>query len=163
MEITTQTSKTILGACVGYNALTKNIMTKEKFNQLALIQKGYEEAYNKKWNEVKGTSPIRIVHHESPLDDNSPIKKVYENEGNFFLCGYNSLYFSPVGNAGLKPALIKLGYAPSKRYYGGLSFRLNQIGNRGNGDFTIQEYAYGEVCKYLNLIGFEVYQDSRLD
>lgn len=138
-------------------------MTKEKFYKLSLIQKVYEDAYNKKWDEVKGTSSIRIVEHESPMDDSSPIKKVYETEGNFFLCGFNSLYFSPVGNAGLKPALIKLGYAPSKRYYGGLSFRLNQIGNRGNGDFSIQEYAYGEVEKYLGSIGFNVGHDSRLD
>lgn len=134
-----------------------------KLEKIGHVQKVYEDAYNAKWNEVKGTSPIRIVQHESPLDDNSPVVKTYENEGNFFFCGFNSLYFSPVGNAGLKPALIKLGYAPSKRYYGGLSFRLNQVGNRGNGDFTIQEYAYGEACKYLSSLGYEVYQDSRLD
>ncbi len=138
-------------------------MKKDQFEALKNMQRVYEDTYNRLWNESKGKSPIRVVQHQNPMDDSSPVVKTYCQDGNFFLCGFTSLYFSPVGNAGLKPALKKLGYEVSKRYYGGCYFYMKEIGNRGNGDFQQQESAYHEVSAFLGRAGFNVHVDSRLD
>lgn len=141
-------------------------MTKEMFNKVAKIQDIYNEVYTREFNASRGKSPIRIVEHENPMDDSSPVKKVYENEGNFFLCGYTWLWFSGKGNAGLKPALKKLGFDVSRHYYGGLEFCMNHMnldGYGSNGDLVIREKAYEAVASYLCGLGFKVYAHSRLD
>lgn len=135
---------------------------------IKMAQAEYEAVYTYQWNTLKGTSPIRIVQHESPLNDNSPIVKVYENEGNFFGCGFNWLHFSGKGNAGLKPALIKAGYDVRKDYPSGFYFRFKNIElhghGAGNGDFPIQETAYHAGAKlFRELTGYDVYPMSRLD
>ena len=118
------------------------------------LQKIYEEAYKKKWDEVKGKSSIRIFAG----------KKMYEEDGNFFLCGFNSLVFSYKGkNTKLKKKLKEQGIETGRKYGGGLYFNLKQVGNRGNGDFLIQQEAYNKVSGYLCSLGYDVYANSRLD
>ena len=128
------------------------------------LQEIYETAYSKEWEIKKGKSPIRVIEHTDMTDDNSPVRKVYETEGNFFLCGFNSLYFFFKGTGrNLRKELKTQGIETSKKYEGGLRFRMKDIGNRGNGDYQIQTIAYRAVISYLNSEGYTVYLDSRLD
>jgi len=120
------------------------------------LQKIYEDAYKKEWERRKGTSPIRVV-------DNST-GQVYENEGNFFLCGFTSLRFWCKGkNRELKRVLAMQGLKTKPAYGGGLRLYMNEIGHKGNGDFEIQKHAYSQVSNYLNGLGYMVYIDSMLD
>lgn len=128
------------------------------------LQDIYEKEYKEELERKRGTSNIRVVLRKDPLNDNSPVEKVYEQDGNFFLCGFNNLYFMCKGaNTKLKKELKAQGLDTSKRYYGGLYIVLKRTGNMGNGDYTIQQYAYHKVCSYLESLGYTVYVESRLD
>lgn len=126
----------------------------------------YRTTYTNEWERVRGTSSIRLVLHANQLDDNSPIVKVYENEGNFFLCGFNWISFSGRDRK-LRDALQRAGCRIHKGYPTGLdavlpSFSLHGHGT-GNGDFTIQEVAYHAAARVLQANGFAVSAQSRLD
>jgi len=141
-------------------------MSRANTNDVAGVIDVYRNAYTEEWNRVRGTSTIRVVQHENPLDDSSPIKRVYENEGNFFLCGFNWLWFSG-RNVKLRKALEAAGCRIHKGYPTGLdavlpSFSLHGHGT-GNGDYTIQTYAYGKAAEYLRSLGYDVHAESRLD
>jgi hypothetical protein len=129
------------------------------------MQKVYETAYDQAWIGKRGTSPWRIVEHENMLDDNSPIVKVYETDGNFYGCGWTDLYFYSKGaNTKLKGVLGKMGIETRKRYPSGVSFGrfIRMTGGRGNGDHPMQVDAFEEVAKYINSFGYEVWVDERL-
>jgi hypothetical protein len=113
------------------------------------IQGVYERAYiNKK--QTIAPNEVHIGIQSGGHD------KVFV-ERNFYFCGFNSIQFKAIGkNRELVP------YA-RKSYPSGFYLKVDELGNRGNGDFEIQTAAYQEVVNFLTEEGYTVYLESRLD
>lgn len=89
--------------------------------------------------------------------------KRYEGEG-FFLCGFNYLKFrcNNPANRNLKTLLTMGGIQLSPAYGGGFHFKVGTNGY-SNGRFELVEAAYSAVADYLCGLGYDVFNDSRLD
>ena len=110
------------------------------------MERIFKEAYDKVWKEKAGTSPLRVVSGE----------KVYETEGNFFLCGFSGIRFLVKGkNKVLLNLLENEGIDVRNDYPTGKRFSF-KYGNQGNGDHQIQVEAYRKVAEVLNNLGYDV-------
>jgi len=123
------------------------------------LEKIFREAYKKEWEKRAGTSPIRVIANEG-----TPYEKVYEEDGNFFLCGFIDITFSLTGkNKELKKKLEESGYEVKKHHYGKNSYWFGVVTACFNGDFLIGKVAYSKVADYLNDLGYSVSVNAVLD
>lgn len=115
------------------------------------IKKMYQEEKQKEFEKRKGNGYLVLdkVHN-----------KVYEEEGNFFLCGFLSLGWKAIGkNRELRKVFEAQGLEVRKYYYGGLCTHFGYE----NGLYELGEKAVDVIIKYLETLGYKAYNLSRLD
>ena len=116
------------------------------------IQKLYEKEYIKaKSNIPDNEVTIRTVTFGEE-------KEFVEK--NFYLCGFNYLYFR--ANTPENRKLVKELNCKHDPYWGYI-INIEKIGQMGNGDFEIQNKAFSAVCKHLNTFGYKVNLYQNLD
>jgi hypothetical protein len=117
-----------------------------------VVQEKYQEFYEE---ALKNATPNEVT-----IGIEADGKEKLYKERNFYFCGFNNLLFKAktAKNRELRKVLVT-----SPAYGGGFSIRLQQVGNRGNGDFNIQQEAYHKVASFLKELGYDVDAESRLD
>ena len=99
----------------------------EKEKRLAIYKAAFAEAA-KKAKEAGSShtpTPMVVVEHENPLDDESPVKKVYEPVGDG-ICGFAWVVISPGTSSLAKYAKKYQGYY--NYYHGGVYLRVSKYG-----------------------------------
>lgn len=116
------------------------------------VQLSYEQFYQ----EVLNDMPDNEVTITSESSEGT---KVFI-ERNFYLCGFNWLYFkcNTPENRKLKKLL-----GAKKDSYWGFIVPVTSIGQRGNGDYEIQSQAFSKLARWLNDQGYTVRHYSNLD
>lgn len=104
-------------------------------------------------------TPMNVVQHANPLDDNSPIKQAwYVSEG---ACGFAWVNFKMKAGLARKFGqwLIKNDYARKDNYYGGCTV---WIGDHGQSITRKEAHAHA-MAKVLQEAGIDAYGMSRMD
>lgn len=124
-------------------------MQATNINLKAQIQGVYERAYHK---ALQAKEPNEVhIGIQAGADSKVFVEK------NFYWCGFNYINFKAIGKN------RELVHLARKSYPSGFYLKVEELGNRGNGDFEIQTEAYNEVANFLNGEGYNVYHESRLD
>lgn len=113
-------------------------------------------------------TPMHVVQHANPLDDNSPIVRRYAPVMGG-VCGFASVIIRPANSRIANVAKARYGdrkgYAlpgslsAYKHFYGGLSVNVG-----GYGQSLERKSAYaGAFARVLSDAGYDTYVDSRMD
>lgn len=117
----------------------------------------YRETLEKEWQEKRGKSTIRVIANEG-----TPYEKVYEEDGNFFLCGFVGIKFKKNENKGLKEAIENLGLKLFHHDYDN-TWEFAPDTFLANGDYLLKEKAINEAVDFLKQNGLKVWANCQLD